>query len=161
MHLLRLDATLSGVAERVLESQAASMTSRESSLLIHMTLKWKRCLLLWVGGGGGVSSCEDAVVRCRLYQLMHFRILEMFKPIWGSKDSIQTEWYFVNPLFLGEVRATVTQVFESTKIYNSTEAIQLALRVLCSPYFFIHRKYFIKVAITKPRKVKLIIEKGK
>ena len=53
MHLLRLDATLSGVAERVLESQAASMTSRESSLLIHMTLKWKRCLLLWVGGGGG------------------------------------------------------------------------------------------------------------
>ena len=111
--------------------------------------------------GGGVSSCEDAVVRCRLYQLMHFRILEMFKPFWGSKDSIQTEWYFVNPLFLGEVRATVTQVFESTKIYNSTEAIQLALWVLCSPYFFIHRKYFIKVAITKPRKVKLIIEKGK
>lgn len=112
----KIDATPSGVADKEPKSQAASMISRQSSLLTHMASKWKRRLFLWVGGGGGVSNSKNVVVRCGLHQMMHLRTLERFKPIWGGKGSIQPKQYFVQPLFHitpGENQATITQVLEA------------------------------------------------
>lgn len=90
-HLWRFDATPSGVAERVLELQVSSMTSRQSSLLTYMASNWKRHLPLSVGGVEFVVarmqwSKVDSTKWCTLGSLKCFSHSEVAKALsrWGD-----------------------------------------------------------------------------